>query len=89
MFIESILVDSSTNLEDLKNIIECKIYDISSRELESIRFGIKSVTNYDLVDDLEDYLDITNDKLYGCNCLGNLSIDTIYSRVIKLTNSTC
>lgn len=77
----------STNydLNLLVKSIDTKILQIATTHLNNVRFGFTNTVNLDLYDDLTIYRRILMDILLGCNCLQDILLLKVVSKLKKLT----
>ena len=76
-----------TSNEGLNNLIEAidrKIGIFASVEYQNLAFGISKYVNYEVYEKLCEYKEILLDKLLGCNCLNDVLVIDITSRIQTL-----
>lgn len=91
MQVEFILVDrkDKKDTEDLFSQIDKKIAYISTLKANNIRFGFTTSINYNLYEDLVYYREILSAKLCDSQCLCDIDLAKIISKIKSLINQTC
>ena len=80
------LTSVNNSLSYLISLIDKKIYMLACLELDNIRYNLSNPINYELIEDLQDYRDIVEQKMLGCNCLEQTPINIIAEKIKKLIN---
>lgn len=75
---------TNTSLNDLIDAIDNRIVEISIVEYNNVRFGFKQFVNMEQYEDLIIYRKMLLDKLLGCNCLEDVYLIKIVSKLKKL-----
>lgn len=77
---------NNAGLNYLLKSIDNKIGDLATTQYFNTIYGFNKLVDMDLYEDLCEYKEILLDMLLGCNCLEDLHLVYITSRIQRLVN---
>lgn len=90
LFLKTRFANTCNNIyNELFKEIDIKVLQCAKLLLNDIRFGFNTKINYKAYEDLETYKEILKRMIHCSDCLCDINIKVVVSKIRALTNSIC